>query len=231
MVAAGATPLLRAQANEKRLSVVIAGGHPGDPEYGCGGTAARYSDLGHRVTLLYLNHGEKACPPQAGDAGSTTRTAEAEHACAILKAEPKFAGQCDGHAVVDTTHYDDFYKLLDKLHPDILFTHWPLDHHRDHRAMYMLCYDAWQRSKKAFALFFYEVSDGEDTFQFAPTRYVDIAAVETRKRAACYAHASQAPDRFYALQAEVAQFRGLEIGTKAAEAFVECVGGSKVLLP
>jgi LmbE family N-acetylglucosaminyl deacetylase len=28
-----------------RLKVVVTGGHPGDPEYGCGGTVARYSDL------------------------------------------------------------------------------------------------------------------------------------------------------------------------------------------
>ena len=31
------------------LNVVVTGGHPGDPEYGCGGTIARYTDLGHEV--------------------------------------------------------------------------------------------------------------------------------------------------------------------------------------
>src|SRR5271166_1565345 len=47
---------------KKRLKVVVAGGHPGDPEYGCGGTIARYTDVGHEVVLLYLNRGEKNCP-------------------------------------------------------------------------------------------------------------------------------------------------------------------------
>src|SRR6516164_4119859 len=42
----------------RRLRVVITGGHPGDPEYGCGGTIARFTDLGHEVVLLYLNRGE-----------------------------------------------------------------------------------------------------------------------------------------------------------------------------
>ncbi len=37
-----------------KLKVVVTGGHPGDPEYGCGGTIARYTDLGHEVVLLYL---------------------------------------------------------------------------------------------------------------------------------------------------------------------------------
>ena len=41
-----------------RRKIIVTGGHPGDPEYGCGGTIARYTDLGHEVVLLYLNNGE-----------------------------------------------------------------------------------------------------------------------------------------------------------------------------
>lgn len=51
-----------------------------------------------------------------------------------------------------------------------------------------------------FALYYYELSDGEDTLQFSPSQFVDISAVETLKGAACYAHASQTPDRYYELQ-------------------------------
>jgi len=40
------------QAASKYKSLVT-GGHPGDPEYGCGGTIARLTALGHEVTLLY----------------------------------------------------------------------------------------------------------------------------------------------------------------------------------
>lgn len=46
---------------------------------------------------------------------------------------------------------------------------------------------------------------------FSPTHYVDISGVEPGKRAACFAHASQTPDRYYALQSQVAKFRGVEI--------------------
>jgi hypothetical protein len=41
-----------------------------------------------------------------------------------------------------------------------------------------------------------------------------------RKKAACYAHASQTPDRYYELQDQVARFRGVESGYTRAEAFV-----------
>jgi LmbE family N-acetylglucosaminyl deacetylase len=66
---------------------------------------------------------------------------------------------------------------------------------------------------------------------FAPTDYVDISGVEGRKRAACYAHASQAPERFYALQSEVARFRGIESGYRVAEAFVRHVQAPVGRLP
>ena len=56
-----------------------------------------------------------------------------------------------------------------------MFTHWPIDNHADHRAISMLVYDAWLRMRKSFALYYYEVSNGEDTLQFAPTDYVTIS--------------------------------------------------------
>jgi len=40
-------------AADRKLKVVVAGGHPDDPESGCGGTIARYSDLSHEVVVLY----------------------------------------------------------------------------------------------------------------------------------------------------------------------------------
>jgi LmbE family N-acetylglucosaminyl deacetylase len=197
-----------------RLKVIVAGGHPGDPEYGCGGTVARLTGLGHEVVLLYLNDG--AWPPTP----APTRVAEATRACELLRARPAYAGQVNGHAVVDNTHYEDYAKRIDAENPDVIITQWPIDNHRDHRAVTMLTYDAWRQSKKKFSLYYYEVSDGEDTLQFSPTHYVDITEVESIKRAACYAHASQTPERYYALQDQVAAFRGIEGGYKKAEAFL-----------
>jgi LmbE family N-acetylglucosaminyl deacetylase len=215
----------------KTLKVVIAGGHPGDPEYGCGGTVARYTDLGHSVTLLYLNRGEKGCKDKSPQACGTTRTSEADKACLILHATPRFASQVDGEAIVDNQRYDEFRALLASEEPDIVFTQWPIDHHRDHRAVTTLVYDAWLRMKQKFGLYYYEVSDGEDTQMFAPTEYVDISGTDERKRAACFAHASQTPDRYWTLQSEVARFRGLQGGCNRAEAFVRDVQSRAGFLP
>jgi LmbE family N-acetylglucosaminyl deacetylase len=205
---------------EKKLKVIVTGGHPGDPEYGCGGTIARYSDLGHNVILLYLNRGEKGCPGQTDKACGTTRVAEAQKACGILNAHARFANETDGEAVVDSAHYDTFRRMIEDENPNLVFTQWPIDNHRDHRATSTLVYDAWLHLRKRFALYYYEVSDGEDTLLFHPTDYVDISQTEPRKRAACFAHASQSPDRFYSLQSQVTRFRGLESGHVQAEAFI-----------
>jgi LmbE family N-acetylglucosaminyl deacetylase len=216
-----ALPLLDASTSSaatSKLRLVVTGGHPGDPEYGCGGTIARYTDLGHEVVLLYLNRGDPA--ETASRRASDVRVNEAQKACEILKARPVFASQIDGHAIVDADHYSQFCRLLEAEQPDAVFTHWPIDNHADHRAMSMLVYEAWLRLKRKFALYYFEVSNGEDTVQFAPTHYVDISPTEPRKRLACYAHASQAPDRFYELQKTVTRMRGIESGHKHAEAYV-----------
>ena len=228
-----------AKAQPRKLQVVVTGGHPGDPEYGCGGTVARYADAGHDVTMLYLNSGQKLCPEghsdtspsKPPDPGSTVRVPEAKRACEILKARPLFAGQCDGHAIVDPPHYDEFAALIRTLHPDVLFTHWPVDGHADHRAISMLSYNAWLRQGKVFAFYYYEVSNGEDTLMFSPTDYVNITDTEPRKRAACYAHASQSPDKYYALQSQVSRFRGVESGKGQAEAFIRHPQSPNGLLP
>ena len=216
---------------QEKLKVIVAGGHPGDPEYGCGGTVARYTQAGHAVALLYLNRGEDGVPGKTPQEAATIRTAEAMRACELLGATPIFAGQIDGHAIVDRAHYDSFARIIESEKPDVMLTQWPIDGHPDHRATSMLCYEAWLRMGKSFGFYYYEVSDGEDTLMFSPREYIDISAVEGRKRAACYTHASQSPDHFYALQDQVARFRGVESGVGAAEAFTRHVQSRGGRLP
>jgi len=214
-VAATTTALHAAGQNAPGKSkIVITGGHPGDPEYGCGGTIARLTSQRHNVTLLYLNDG-------AWETSAAIRIAEAKKACEILKARAAYANQQNGHAIVDNDHYQAFQKIVEAENPDAVFTHWPIDNHPDHRAIANLTLEAWKQLKHKFALYYYEVSDGEDTMQFpAPTNYVDITEFADTKKAASYAHASQTPDRYYQLQDSVAVFRGIESGTKRAEAYI-----------
>ena len=222
------TTVQPAGGNQTQAQGDRAGGHPGDPEYGCGGTIARYTDLGHDVVLLYLNRRRMA----ADNRGMRDlRIAEAKKACEILKARPLYAGQTNGGADGRQGPLRGIPQDPRGREPGRVFTHWPIDNHADHRAISMLVYDAWLKMGKKFALYYYEVSNGEDTVQFSPTHYVDITADEPRKRSACYAHASQSPDKFYALQEQVTRMRGIESGHREAEGFIRHVQSPDFALP
>src|SRR3954470_23548343 len=83
--------------NAKKLNIVCLGAHPGDPEFGCGGTMAKYSDAGHVVTFLYITRGEASDPNKTYSEMAALRTKEAEASCKILGATAMFAGQIDGN--------------------------------------------------------------------------------------------------------------------------------------
>src|SRR4051812_37424130 len=43
---------------EPKKKIVCVGGHPDDPETGCGGTLAKFAEAGYDVTIIYLTTGE-----------------------------------------------------------------------------------------------------------------------------------------------------------------------------
>jgi N-acetylglucosamine malate deacetylase 1 len=208
-------------ADGARLKVVVAGGHPDDPESGCGGTMALYAGAGHEVVSLYLTRGEAGIPGMSHEEAGRTRTAEAEAACRILGARAAYLGQVDGATEVNANRYDEVRRVLSEEQPDIVLTQWPIDTHRDHQATAILVYDAWVRMDKSFELYYYEVESGVQSQHFWPTHYVDIETTEPRKKQACLAHKSQNPATdFYPMHEKMQRFRGTEAGVKVAEAFV-----------
>ncbi len=213
-VAAGQSP-------GRRIKIVCAGGHPDDPESGCGGTLARYAALGHSVTIVYLTRGEAGIPGKSHAEAAAIRSAEAEAACKILGAKPIFAGQIDGATVVDKNAAESFGRIISTENPDLLFTQWPIDSHPDHQAASILSYRAWLAARGRFQLYYYEVDLGDQTMGFHPTDYIDITGVREEKKAALFAHKSQDGERIYSEYHKVMEdYRGRESGCVAAEAFV-----------
>ncbi|MBI2424024.1 MAG: PIG-L family deacetylase [Candidatus Hydrogenedentes bacterium] len=204
----------------KKAKVLVAGGHPDDPESGCGGLIALYTASGHEVVNLYLTRGEAGIPGKTHAEAAAIRTAEAEAACRVLGARARFAGQVDGATEVNAAQYDVVREIMGEESPDIVYTHWPIDTHRDHRAMSYLIYDAWLKKGREFELFYFEVESGVQTQHFSPAHYIDISTVEAKKREACYLHESQRPDGFYGLHSEMHAFRGREGGCRLAEGFI-----------
>jgi LmbE family N-acetylglucosaminyl deacetylase len=206
---------------DKKLHVVCLGAHPGDPEFGCGGTLARYIDAGHSVTIIYLTRGEAGDPTKTFEQSAALRTAEAEKACALLKAKPVFAGQIDANTELNKRRVEEMTPLILAEKPDVVFTQWPVDIHPDHQVCGLLALTVWAKSGKPFDLYYYEVNTGSETLGFEPTDYVDISSVRQRKKQALLCHKTQDPEKVYDdFFKTMEDFRGLEAGVAAAEAFI-----------
>jgi LmbE family N-acetylglucosaminyl deacetylase len=215
--------------NANKLKIVCVGGHPDDPESICGGTLAKLTAEGHDVTIIYLTSGEAGIAGVSHATAAAIRTKEAQAACAVLNAKPIFAGQIDGDTIVNTEWIGRIMALIQAEVPDVVFTHWPIDTHKDHQAASILTIQSWIRSGKKFELYFAEACTGAQTMGFKPTDYVDITATQAIKRKAVFCHESQNPSGIYAASdcnhGMIESFRGIEINVTAAEAFVRMGSG------
>src|SRR5687767_2987412 len=75
-----------AQQKPKPANVVCVGGHPDDPESGCGGTLALLASL----TIIYLTTGEAGIEGKSHQEAARIRKQEALNACKILNTKPVF---------------------------------------------------------------------------------------------------------------------------------------------
>jgi LmbE family N-acetylglucosaminyl deacetylase len=219
--------ILRARAADRvsARKIVCVGGHPDDPESGCGGTLAKLAALGHEVTIIYLTTGEAGIEGVSHDEAARTRKQEAINASRVLNCKPVFAGQIDGDTVVSNAALQHLRELIDLEKPDVVFCHWPIDTHKDHQCASLLNIQTWVRSPNKFTLYFFEVCSGEQTMVFHPTDYVDITDTQELKRKAVFCHVSQDPPGIYSCgHAAMEDFRGRELGVKAAEGFVRMTG-------
>ncbi len=213
---------------KKLLKIVCVGGHPDDPESGCGGTLAKFAAIGHSVTIVYLTRGEAGIHGKSNDEAASIRSKEAIEACKIINAKPIFAGQIDGDTVISNDWVKKMQTILAGEKPDIVFTHWPIDSHKDHQVASLLTMQCWVRAKEKFDLYFFEVCIGEQTMTFKPTDYVDVTSTQEQKRKAVFCHLSQDPPGIYDCGHEIMEkFRGAEMGVKAAEGFVRMTGKEK----
>lgn len=225
--------LLTSTSATPKKKIVIVGGHPDDPESGCGGTALQLTENSHDVTLFYLTNGDAGIVGKTHKEAAAIRRNESLAACRIMRTTPLFGDQVDGESVMSNPELARFEKLLRAQNPDVVFTHWPIDSHKDHQLASILTIQTWIRASRPFTLYFYEVCTGVQTFGFHPTDYVDITAFQKRKRQALACHKSQnivGEDGNYTKEfyecghPSMEEFRGKELGVTGAEAFVRMNG-------
>jgi LmbE family N-acetylglucosaminyl deacetylase len=232
LVGAAVSPIPKATGASSRRKVIVVGAHPDDPETGCGGVMLRCAERGDEVVAAYLTAGEAGIAGLRHDEAARIRKAEAAGACAILGARPAFIGQVDGAAEITPRRYEEMRAFLSQEKADLVFAHWPVDTHRDHRIASVLVYDAWLGLGRAFALYYFEVMTGTQTQNFFPTHFVDISSVMERKHRASFAHVSQSIEADYGkYHGRMETYRGMQRGVQAAEAFAIHEQSREVPLP
>ena len=216
-------------SGEKKRKALIIGAHPDDPETGCGGTMVVLRKAGYEVVSVYMTKGEAGIPGKTHDEAAAIRKAEATAACKVMDVRPVFLTQIDGSSEVNKERYAEMRDLIDAEKPDIVFTHWPVDSHADHRVCSTLVYDAWRRLGYPFELYYFEVMSGVQSQLFHPTDWVDISSTYKVKEEASFCHVSQKPENWYhSAHGGMELFRGMEFRCDRAEAFVHMNRNEKI---
>jgi LmbE family N-acetylglucosaminyl deacetylase len=213
----------------KKLKVVVFGGHPDDPESGAGGLIATLSRRGHEVILAYGTafRGDRRFfdRPEA-----EVRREEASAACTVLGGTPKFFPYAHEKLVADEATLRAVSSWLDEVKPDIVLTHWPLDTHPNHHVVSSLVWQCYKR-KGGWNLYFFEVMTDQQTIAFRPELYLDIGPVREVKKRALDQHKSQEPEAIWQVHEAMHRRRGAECGVDYAEAYslVEAKAGCPLL--
>lgn len=218
---AAATPQALGRDPVTSKTVLCIGAHPDDPESGCGGTLLLHRQQGDQVHVLYLTKGEAGIPGLSHAKAAAIREQEARNACQLMGATPHFAGQTDGDTRVDREAISHMRELIAEIHPDLVYTHWPVDTHPDHQVCSLLVFQSWLGLGRTFPVWYFEVNSGYQTQQFQPELYISINEVADKKKQVLYCHKSQNPDDIYFHHHLIMQqYRGREIGGGQAEAFI-----------
>jgi LmbE family N-acetylglucosaminyl deacetylase len=202
---------------EKKFRVVVFGGHPDDPESGCGGLIALLTASGHEVIVAYATcfRGDRkiGLEPEA-----VVRRREATAACEFLGAHPHFFDYAHEKLQVDEATLEAVGGWLKEQHPDIVVTHWPLDTHPNHHVTSSLVWQSYL-GDRSWSLYAFEVMTDQQTQLFQPELYLDIENVRDVKRRALDCHQSQKPAGIWEVHEAMHRRRGRECGVEHAEAY------------
>ncbi len=219
----------------EELIVMGVGAHPDDLEILCGGTLAKYADLGHKVFMAHLLNGDKGHYEIDSQELAGIRKTEADEAGRIIGAEVVSLDLPDGELFSDLETRKLVMDLIREARPDVIITHAPGDYCSDHTVTSELVCSAsffsaaplFRTSKQAHdkipPVFFMDTVAG---MSFLPAQYVDISQTFQKKMEMVSQHRSQLKwlkDHddidMLELAETTARFRGFQCGVQYAEGF------------
>ena len=221
------------------INVLVVVAHPDDEVLGCGGTIARHAQEGCHCHILIMSEG--IASRYANLAVKACRSLLAEIREHAQKAS-EILGACSVELLtfpdnrMDSVDFLDIVKVIEKaiekVRPDIVYTHHcgdlNIDHQRVHQAVVTACRP--QSGHPVTTLLFFETPSSTEWQApgsgpaFVPNWFVDITATLSCKLEAlqCYKDELRPWPHPRSLQAVecLALWRGASVGVEAAEAFM-----------
>lgn len=195
------------------MNILTIGPHPDDLEIGCGGTLAKLSAGGHKITLVIMTKGQ-----MGGE--SAIREREQEKSAKMLGAKLHWGQWMDTQVPLDKSIIQFIEEIIKKTKPTLVLVPYYKDTHQDHRNVAQATITATRYARNVL---FYEVPT---SVNFNPTVFVDIGRFLEKKFALLKAHKSQVyqtkiPDLSIIDNARSAAiFRGFQNRVKYAEGFL-----------
>jgi len=219
------------------MRVLGVAAHTDDEVLGCGATAARLAGEGHEVRIAIMGEGvtsrhthrEQAAPEQLASLHGQARAAAARIGAKDVMLYKLPDNRLDTLPLLDLVKLVE--ELVEKLQPEVIYTHHPGDLNVDHGILHRAVLTATRpmAGQPVREIYAFEVpSSTEWAFQrlepcFRPNVFVDVSRTLESKIAAmaCYEAESRPfphPRSAEALRAIAARW-GSVVGCRAAEAF------------
>lgn len=210
-------------------TILILAAHPDDEVLGCGGVVQKYVQQGDKVVVGIVTNGSTSQYP-SDEAKYKAKIEECKKANELLGVSevelldfPDMKLDTISHAELN----NKINSLVEKIKPNIIYTHSHFDLNLDHvavaRSTDVVCRPGKVYLEKVFA---YEVPSSSEWSRddvFRPNTFVDIEEYLNQKIAALSVYKTECRDYPHPRSPEgvkiFAQYRGLQSGFKAVEAF------------
>ncbi len=189
-------------SQDKVINVVFIGAHPDDADGLAGGTAIKFSQLGHNVLFVSLTNGDAGHQSMGGGALAKRRRAEAAEAGKRFGVTYKVLEYHDGELLATLHVRKEVIRIIREWDADIVIGHRPYDYHPDHRNAAIVLQDAAYLvivpnvvsdtpPLKKNPLFLYAQDRFQKPYPFIPDIAIDISDVYDQKIHGMAAHESQ----------------------------------------
>jgi N-acetylglucosamine malate deacetylase 1 len=187
------TAFPQSESKDTLKNILIVTAHPDDWEIAMGGTATLLQNKYH-IHVLIASKGERGLSKEPSEKTAKLREDQSIEGCKRIHATLHFLGKMDGEIFADRNGVDSITKILLKLNPVMIFTHWPLDK-PDHAAVSnMTTLALWKTGFVHDHQVYYFGVQLPSLEHFDPDLYVNITNVIDNKKELIRLHSLQADD-------------------------------------